>query len=230
MKEKSIYVGYDPKEKIAYDVCKHSIESISDLKVNRLYTKDIPEYDRDWGEPQSTDFTFSRFWVPYLNDFKGYSVYCDSDFLFLKNPISLLNAYNISKYAVMVVKHPPYIPKGELKMEGIPQHRMYRKNWASLIVFNNSHSACKQLTPDYLNNHRPGYEFHTLNWCRDSEIGAITINWNTLAGYYYLDEQDIGAIHYTDGGPWHSDYTDCEYAGLWRLEHAKLVQKNEKKG
>ena len=134
------------------------------------------------------------------------------------------------KYAVMVVKHPPYIPKGELKMEGIPQHRMYRKNWASLIVFNNSHSACKQLTPDYLNNHTPGYEFHTLNWCRDSEIGAITINWNTLAGYYYLDEQDIGAIHYTDGGPWHSDYTDCEYAGLWRLEHAKLVQKNEKKG
>ena len=135
-----IFIGYDPREQDAYNVCKYSIERNSLIKgeplVHKLYSKEIMEYNRDWGEPQSTDFTFTRFWVPYLSKFTGYSIFCDCDFLFLVDPSYVLIDVDPQK-AVSVVQHPGYIPNSQLKMDGIPQHRAYRKNSASFIVFNN---------------------------------------------------------------------------------------------
>ena len=119
-----IYIGYEEREHDAYRVCKHSIEL--------LKSQNIPEYKRDWGEPQSTDFTFTRFWVPYLSSFTGYSVFVDCDFLFKSNPLNLAQYIN-PDLAVSVVQHPSYNPNTEIKMDGVAQHRSYRKNWASLM-------------------------------------------------------------------------------------------------
>ena len=58
--QNQIFIGYDSREVRAYDVCVHSLR-YSTLKVNKLFSEDIEEYNRDWGEPQSTDFTFTRF-------------------------------------------------------------------------------------------------------------------------------------------------------------------------
>ena len=80
--QNQIFIGYDSREVRAYDVCVHSLR-YSTLKINKLFSEDIPEYNRDWGEPQSTDFTFTRFFVPYLSGFKGWSFFVDCDFLFL---------------------------------------------------------------------------------------------------------------------------------------------------
>lgn len=210
-----IYIGHDEREDIAFDVCKHSISTRSNIKIKRLSTADIPEYNRDWGEPQSTDFTFSRFWVPYLSKYEGISIFCDCDFLFLRDPKDILEKLEPNK-AVHVVKHPAYIPNSQIKMDGIPQHRSYRKNWASLMVFNNSHPACRTLTPHHLNNHKPGLDFHHFKWCRDEDIGSLTLDWNCLSGYYYMEKPS--AVHYTDGGPWFKEYSNCMYSDLWHLE------------
>ena len=58
-----IFIGYDEREHKAYEVCEFSIKQRSEIKVNKLFSKDIETYNRDWGEPMSTDFTFTRFWA-----------------------------------------------------------------------------------------------------------------------------------------------------------------------
>ena len=84
--QSQIYIGYEERERKAYDVCKFSIEQRSDIKINKLFSKDIETYNRDWGEPMSTDFTFTRFWVPSLSNYEGWSFFTDCDFLFLADP------------------------------------------------------------------------------------------------------------------------------------------------
>ena len=117
-----IFIGYDEREHKAYEVCEYSIQQRSDIKINKLFSKDIETYNRDWGEPMSTDFTFTRFWVPSLSNFEGWSFFCDCDFLFLADPLEILENVDDSK-AVYVVKHPGYIPNSQIKMDGIMRLR-----------------------------------------------------------------------------------------------------------
>ena len=211
-----IYIGYEEREHEAYEVCKHTIKRFDSNLINviKLRSQDIPQYERNWGEPQSTDFTFTRFWVPYLSMFKGYSIFVDCDFLFLDD-VQKLTEYINPDLAVSVAQHPSYKPHTEIKMDGVAQHRSFRKNWASLMVFNNEHPSNKVLTPDYLNNHKPGIDFHHFKWLKDEEIGSIPLEWNCLDGYYDLKYPK--AIHYTDGGPWFDDYKETQYSSLWSI-------------
>lgn len=210
-----IYIGYEEREHEAFEVCKFSMEinSIFDLDIRALKSQDIPEYNRNFGEPQSTDFTFTRFWVPYLCGYKGFSIFVDCDFLFLDDPDNLFDYVDKTK-AVSVVQHPQYVPLGDFKMDNISQHRSKRKNWCSLMVFNNEHPACKSLTPEYLNNHPQGIDFHWLKWVDDEDIGSIPLEWNVLDQYYHLLRPK--AIHYTEGGPWFgSEFMNTRYADEW---------------
>jgi hypothetical protein len=216
-----IYIGYEERERRAYDVCEHSLR-YSTLEVKKLRSQDIPDYNRDWGEPQSTDFTYTRFWVPFLSNYTGWSFFVDCDFLFLADPGELIKTFDPSM-AAYVCKHPGYIPNSQIKMDGIPQHRAYRKNWASFMAFNNEHPSNRILTPHYLNNHRPGLDFHQLRWLHDDNIGSIPLEWNCLDDYYHLS--DPKAIHYTDGGPWFEDYKETFYGELWKqAEHQMTSQ------
>lgn len=214
-----IFIGYDKREAKAYDVCKFSIEQVSDIKINKLFSEDIETYNRDWGEPQSTDFTFTRFWVPQLSNYEGWSFFVDCDFVFLADPLEILENVDESK-AAYVVQHPGYIPNSQIKMDGVAQHRAYRKNWASFILFNNSHPKNKRLTTEFLNNHRPGLDFHQLRWLDDEDIGALPLEWNCLDDYYYLENPK--AIHYTDGGPWFDNYKETMYSDIWKSIEGKM--------
>lgn len=220
-----VYIGYDEREDAAAQICKFSIEKNSSAEVVFLRSKDIPVFTRPRELNQSTDFTYTRFLVPYLENYKGYSVFCDCDFLFLHSIESLLSKIDLDK-AVSVVKHPAYIPKTKIKMDGIAQHVMPRKNWASLMVFNNSHLACRNLTPAYVNNTTPGRLLHLFEWVDDKDIGSISLEWNTLDGYYEIDHPK--AIHYTDGGPWFKDYEETFYSDVWKSYHDQYVNARRK--
>lgn len=208
-----IYIGYDPTQEEAFKVCVKSIERFNTMNGYKLHSSSIPEYQRNFGEPQSTDFTFTRFLVPYMAGYEGVSIFCDCDFLFLSDPLELHKiALDNPDKAVHVVKHPPYSVHSEVKMDGRAQHNAYRKNWASLMVFNNEHPANAKLTPEYINTHPRGKDFHELHWLKDEEIGELPLEWNCLDQYYYLENPK--AIHYTDGGPW-LGYTNTRYAHHW---------------
>lgn len=214
----NIYIGYDRREHIAAEVCKFSIERrmTSHTRVQYLTLDNALDFKRPRETTQSTDFTYTRFMIPYMESYGGYSLFVDCDFLFLDD-VRELARFIDPKKAVSVVKHPCYYPNSEIKMDGVRQHQMVRKNWASMIMFNNGHKSNKALSPNYVNTVQPGRNLHQFMWLRNEEIGSISLDWNTLDGYYELDNPR--AIHYTDGGPWFDNYKNTYYSKFWVNEH-----------
>ena len=220
-----IYIGHDSREDIAYQVCEHSIKrrdpSAEVIPLKQKQMRDQGLYTRPVDKLASTEFTFTRFFVPYMNDFKGWAVFCDCDFLW-KIPSHELVKYCDSSKAVVVVQH-DYTPKETTKMDGQVQTVYPRKNWSSLILFNNEHPKNSTLTPHYLNNYRPGIDFHQFRWLDDEDIGSLPLEWNCMDDYYHLENPK--AIHYTDGGPWFDNYQETMYSDIWNEEYKWLTEK-----
>ena len=98
-----------------------------------------------------------------------------------------------------------------------------RKNWSSLILFNNSHPSTQKLTLDTINTQNPAW-LHRFQWANDNEIIEIPKDYNYLVDYY--NDGNIKALHYTDGGPWHPGYENVSYGDLW-LEYLSNEEKEK---
>lgn len=203
----TVYVGYDSSnfgQKIAYDVCIRSIRKYNEkIKIIPLIKSELEKigFNREYDPRASTEFTYTRFLVPYLNNYDGIAVFCDSDFLYKYNIVELLNFYDETK-AVMCVKHEQKSLTNS-KFSGMPQNDYPRKNWSSLMLFNCAHPSCKNLTLDIVNKESPKY-LHRMEWCDSNQIGEIPYQYNYLLGYYFTN--DPKAIHFTEGGPWHNEW------------------------
>jgi lipopolysaccharide biosynthesis glycosyltransferase len=216
-----IFIGWDSKEDAAYQACKKSLQLHSSIPLNIIPIKqqDLRQkniYARKIDPLSSTEFTFTRFLVPQLNNWNGWALYVDCDFIFLDDVKKLFDQAD-DRYALMCVQH-DYKPTSKLKMDGKAQHVYPRKNWSSAILFNCSHPAHKQI---HVNDEtKDGKWFHRFNWLDDSEIGAIDHEWNWLVGWYKEPEDGSPkALHYTEGGPWFEEYKDCEYSE----EYKKII-------
>ena len=215
-----VFVGYDPREDIAYQVCKHSIVSKQPKAIVRpLVQKELRDagwYTRPVDKLATTEFTFTRFLVPELANFKGWAVFMDCDMI-LTTDIKELFDQADDKYAVMCVQH-DYTPKEGMKMDGQKQTVYPRKNWSSVVLFNCAHPSNAVLTQDRVNDPElNGAYFHRFSWLNNEEIGELNHTWNYLVGVY--DDIDTPKlIHYTEGGPWFENYRDCEYNELWKTE------------
>ena len=240
----TVYIGYDPKEDVAYEVLKFTIERIAvdnvrvvpirkDL-VERMgiYTRkydvvDGQSIDRIDGKPFSSDFSFTRFLVPALNMYEGWALYMDCD-MYLRTDINeLFEEYNLDYYPLYCVKH-DYAPSETTKMDGQKQEHYRRKNWSSLMLFNCGHELNKRLTPLEVNAKSGGW-LHGFEWLPDKEadIGSINEEWNWLDGH---SSEDISAknVHFTTGGPWFKDWkcrraTDGKYAAEWNGDYTYLA-------
>ena len=214
-------------------VAKFSLESNSTIPVNvlplnRSELRDQGVYTREQDPKQSTEFTYCRFFVPYLNDYKGWALFADDDFLWLGDIAKLLENVD-DKYAVMCVKH-RCLPTTKVKLAGRKQENYPRKNWSSMVLYNCGHPANAKLTPDVINS-QPGSYLHRFSWINDdSLIGEIDHEWNFLVEWYkpYPDGRMPKAIHYTEGGPWFPDYRNTDYGKIWfeylRAYEATLAQ------
>ena len=214
----TIYIGYDSREKIASDTCEYSLRHTTEesidikyLKLQELKSKGI--YKRGEDTLGSTEFTFTRFLIPYLQNYKGWALFCDCDFLWLEDVDKLFRLRD-PKYAVMCVHH-DYTPKEGVKMDGKQQTLYPRKNWSSMVLWNCEHPSNAQVIPEMVNK-ETGKFMHRFSWLKDSEIGRISHEWNWLEGWY-KEPQDgkPKAIHFTEGGPWFKDYQNVDYADLW---------------
>ncbi len=219
----NVFIGYDPREVAAYNVLCHSINaratkpvSITPLSLQQLG----PLMTRERNPLQSTDFSFSRFLTPYLSDFEGWSIFMDCDMLVLDDMANLWNLRD-DDYAVMCVKH-EHTPVEETKFLGAPQTKYEKKNWSSVMLFNNA--KCKALTPDYVNT-ATGLQLHRFQWLDgDHLIGDIPHRWNHLVDYDpEVPVEEISNLHYTIGGPYFDDYVDCGYSDLWRAERDAML-------
>ncbi len=223
-----VFIGYDDREAIAYNVLSHSIQrlasepvTIAPLRLSQLNGI----LTRERHPLQSTDFSFSRFLTPHLSGYEGWSAFMDCDMVMLDD-IARLYALRDERYAVMVVKH-VHVPKETVKFLGEPQSKYQKKNWSSVMLFNNA--RCRALTPAYVNS-ATGLDLHQFRWLESEDlIGALPNRWNHLVGYD-AHRSDAALLHYTEGGPWWIDYKDCEYAENWyselkRMEHVERRRK-----
>lgn len=217
-----IFIGYDPREAVAYSVLAYSIQArasqpvlIAPLMLAQL----SGILTRERHPLQSTDFSFSRFLTPYLSGFEGWSVFMDCDMLMLDDIVNLWNLRD-DRYAVMVVKH-HHVPKETVKFLGKPQTKYEKKNWSSVMLFNNA--RCRALTPKYVNE-ASGLDLHQFKWLdNDDLMGALPDRWNHLVGYN-PPRKDAALVHYTLGGPYFDEYRGCEYAREWFAERDAMLR------
>ena len=222
------FIGYDSKEDIAYRVCKQSLLKNSSieikvlaLKLYELVARDF--YKRSVDPLASTEFTYSRFLVPLLMNYKGWAVFCDCDFLFLEDVSKLFSNLSDEK-AVYCVQH-DYTPKEKHKMDGQKQTIYPRKNWSSFIIFNCNHPSNRKLDVNVVNS-ETGAFLHQFKWLRDEEIGSLDERWNWLEGWTSNSNNNTPfAIHYTRGGPWFDEWQDVEFAKDWIKERNLYLEK-----
>ena len=221
MKPLRVFIGYDPREAIAYNVLSHSIlrhtsvpVSITPVALSQL--GGIFHRERD--PLQSTDFSFSRFLVPYLSDYSGVSLFMDCDMVVMDDIAKLFKEFDQDK-AVQVVKR-NHVPKEETKFLGAEQTKYQRKNWSSVMLFNNS--KCRALTPGYVET-ATGLDLHQFRWTTDDQIGELPKGWNHLVGYD-KPERSVSNAHFTIGGPYFEEYAGCEYSDEWFQEFEQSVR------
>ena len=242
----TVYIGYDPREDVAYEVLKFTIERIAvdNVRVvpirkdlvermgiyNRKYdVVDGQSVDRIDGKPFSSDFSFTRFLVPALNMYEGWALYMDCD-MYLRTDINeLFEEYNMDYYPLYCVKH-DYAPENKIKMDGRKQEHYRRKNWSSLILWNCGHQLNKTLTPLEVNTQTGGW-LHGFEWLPDKEadIGTIHQEWNWLDGHS-PEEIEAKNVHFTTGGPWFKEWKctraiDGRYAAEWNGDYTYLAGK-----
>jgi hypothetical protein len=208
-----VFIGFDSKEVIAYHVLCQSILEHASIPVS--FTPIALDnlrgiFTRERNQLQSTEFSFSRFLVPYLSDYQDWSLFLDCDMLFRRD-IAELWALRDDRYAAMCCKH-DYTPKEDVKFLGQVQTKYEKKNWSSVVLFNNP--RCKALTRDFVNT-ATGLQLHQFKWLdSDDEIGSLPLAWNHLVGVYDYDPEAAN-VHFTEGGPYFYDYATADYAGEW---------------
>lgn len=223
-----VYIGYDIRENLAYQVAVTSLikhasgpVSITCLNLHSLTRQGLmnrPVVERNgvrlWdvisNAPQSTEFASSRFLTPLLAQ-TGLALFVDSDVVFTRDVYDMVREVRGSK-AVYVVKH-EYEPDDALKMDMQVQTAYPRKNWSSVMLFNCEHPA-NQCLNAHLINTLPGRDLHRFCWLRDHEIGELNPKWNWLVGEQ-PKPSDLGIAHFTLGGPWLPNWRSHEHDEVW---------------
>lgn len=210
----NIYIGHDSRFPEATKVCEKSIKDNSGKLEHNIKFLDkailfrLSIYDREDVPGESTEFSFTRFYVPLLSQYSGISLFIDNDFVFKCNP-SEMEKYLKNK-PVAVVKHKLDNVHNN-KMGGVENKSYPKKCWSSLMLFNNS--KLKHLTKEYLDNASPA-DLHQFAWVDEKDISEIPRSYNHLVGYYKKHNK-IKAIHYTQGGPWFKEYKNSELSEEW---------------
>ena len=214
-----VFIGFDSREDVAVNVLTDSIQARASKPVQigqvRL-TQLEGVYHRSKHPLQSTEFSFSRFLVPWICGYQGWSIFMDADML-CQGDITELWDLRDERYAVQVVQHNHHCSSSR-KFQGMPQSPYRRKNWSSVMLFNCA--RCKALSPHYVNT-ASGLELHQFTWTKTEEIGALPPQWNVLVGVQEVPA-DARLLHYTLGGPWFDDCRSMPRSELWETARQAL--------
>lgn len=246
MKPLPVYIGWDGRESLPYHVFAHSILRRSSIPVAitpimqaPLRAKELYWRERDAGA--ATEFSLTRFLVPYLQDYRGLALFADCDMLMQTDVAELLEIAEEQRLlhgdgpALLCAQH-DYVPKAATKMDGQVQSAYPRKNWSSFMLMDTA--KCTGLNPHVVSTATPAV-LHRFMWLgneRHLRVGSLPLSWNWLCGEYSYDPTSdmpwtapIGDLwyetktppknlHFTEGGPWFERYANVDHADLWRAE------------
>lgn len=216
-----IFIGYDSREDIAWQVCRHSLQrhnpnELQVIPIRQDVVRELGLYTRPYDSGSSTEFSLTRFLTPYLAAQEGWVLFSDCDFLYTGDIAEVFKGLDDSK-AIYCVHH-DYVPRHAIKMDGKSQSVYPRKNWSSFMLFNCSHPDVKGLTPEVVNSASASF-LHRFEWIKnDDDIGELPLQWNWLEGEYDKPESAPKVIHFTNGGPWFENWQDVDFGDLWLAE------------
>ena len=218
----NVFIGFDEGEKVSYHILSESIRRQSSVPVSitPLCLSNLPEFKRKLQPNQSTEFAFSRFLVPYLSEYKGWSLFLDCDMMFRDNIKNLWDMIDENK-SIMCCKH-DYTPKQNVKFRGAKNEPFPKKNWSSFMLMNNQ--RCKMLTKEYVET-ASGLELHQFKWTHEENVGELPLDWNWLVGEYDYNK-NAKNVHWTLGGPYFKDYKNSEYADEWYRLYNDTIEVN----
>ena len=210
-----VFVGYDPREAIAYHTCvnsiiRHASQPVAIIPIALNLFQDYKETHTDG----SNHFIYTRFLVPHLMGFKGCAIFIDGDMIVRDDIMKLWNLQELDK-DVMVVKH-DYQTCMPVKYLGAKNENYPRKNWSSVILWNCNSFPNRQLTPEFVQK-SSGSFLHRFSWLDNDRIGELPPEWNWLPDEYGPNA-DAKLLHYTLGTPCFQEFADTPQADEWHRE------------
>lgn len=194
-----VFVGVDPRQPLGYNVLQASIHRYSSAQIDviPLQLRHMPVKRRGL-----TEFTYSRFLIPYLCGYAHQAIFMDADIVVKGDIVELFDQVDLT-CSVQVMQEQP-------KFE-----------WASVMLFNNG--KCRKLTPEYVDD--PANVLFDLEWA--DKVGTFAPEWNHCAGYQVPKEAKL--YHYTQGLPcwyetrglpedvaWLEEYKHLTYTASWK--------------
>ena len=200
-----VYVGFNPRESVAYHVFCHSV--LTRTKANVSFTPVCGDQD-----DASNTFSKARFWIPELQGYRGWAIWADGDML-CRTDIQELWDLKKPQFDVMVVKH-DYQTKYPTKYLGQRNEDYPCKNWSSLMLMDCGNAIWRR--PQYRDLLKgPAGLLHRFSFLEDERIGELPKEWNWLVSEY-PSNPDAKLVHYTIGIP--PFYPNCDYASEWYRE------------
>ena len=209
-----IFIGYDPREAVAYHVCCQSILERASVPVTfiPLALNTIKGYEETHTDG-SNAFIYSRFLVPWMMGWQGSAIYLDGDMI-VRCDIAELWALRDSYMAVQVVKH-DYKTKFAQKYLGARNEDYEKKNWSSVMLFQCYNMEHRKLTPEFVSK-ADGAFLHRFKWLSPNRVGALPPEFNHLT-MEYPPNPKAKIYHYTVGTPcFGGEYADQEGGGEWQ--------------
>lgn len=212
-----VYIGYDPRDHLAYRVAEHTIKERASIDIEVLPLKDwelrqkriywrgyrVDASGQMWddidGKPFSSQFSFTRFAVPALEEYgDDWVLFMDADMMIRGDIAEVLDLAGEAegRPAVMCVKH-NHQPSEGRKMDGVIQAAYNKKNWSSFMLM--KPNRCHDLSLYALNNYGGG-TLHGMVWAERGAIGELPPEWNHLAGYDAPGGEPKN-VHFTLGTP-----------------------------
>jgi hypothetical protein len=241
-----IFIGYDDREKEAFEACKESIlahtsEEVVFHKLDHRKLRKDGFFKRHWiveghtgryldvndNKNFSTQFSHSRFLVPVLAKnlkiSESHVMFIDCDFIFLGDIKELFDIAIQNNKPVSVVKQ-IYEPDSSEKMDGQVQEAYPMKLWSSLMIFDITKPEIKNLSIEYVNR-ASGVDLHRFKWLGSGNIealiGELPSPWNFIPEY---SKGEPLAIHYTEGIPLMEGYEKCQFANEFYKYYVRALE------
>lgn len=192
-----IFIGVDSRQPVAFNIAQASIwrHASVPVSITPLVLGTLPIERRGL-----TEFSVSRYLVPWLCNFEGHALFIDGDTLCMGDIAEL--PWD-SEDAVSVVNHDTVTKLGK--------EVDVRFERPSVMLFNCA--KCTELTPEFVATGKP----HTLSWALP-RIGYLPREWNYLVGYDTGGKAKLA--HFTMGLPIFEETRNDEYAA----EYAEAME------
>ena len=215
MKPIPVFVGYDPREAIAYHVCTNSIirNASAPVAIIPVALNLFQDYKETHGD-NSNHFVYTRFLVPHLMGFTGRAIFIDGDMIVRGDIVELFESFQLG-HDVAVVKH-DYKTRMTEKYMGAKNEDYPRKNWSSVIIWDCQTFPNRKLTPEFVQK-QPGSFLHRFSWIQDDRIQALPQEWNWLPDELGPNP-DAKLLHYTLGTPCFLEFADTPQGDIWHRE------------